>query len=87
MKHAPESSSETPDVREIPPPSVREFLTAEEAAELLNLAPKTIYALASAGDLPGAAKIGGALRIHRPTLIASFSPGKKSGSRASRRRS
>jgi excisionase family DNA binding protein len=79
MKHAPESSSETPDVRE--------FLTAEEAAELLQLASKTIYALAAAGDLPGAAKVGGALRIHKPTLLLSFAPGKKSGSRSPMRRS
>ncbi len=62
-----------------------EFLTVEETAALLRLAPKSVYDLISRGEVPGASKIGGAVRVHRPTLVASLS-GQKSAQRSRRRR-
>ncbi len=49
-----------------------EFITADEAAVLLRLNPKTVRAYAAAGQIPGAQRIGGKIRIHRSTLVASF---------------
>jgi excisionase family DNA binding protein len=49
-----------------------EFLTADEAAGLLRVAPKTVRAYAAEGKIPGARIICGKLRVHRPTLVASF---------------
>ncbi len=49
-----------------------EFLTISEAAVLLRLNPGTVYKMAKRGEIAGAAKIGRAWRVHRPTLISSL---------------
>lgn len=49
-----------------------EFLTVDEAAELLRLDRKTVYGMATRRELPGARKMGRVYRIHRPTLEGAF---------------
>ncbi|MEL6545409.1 MAG: helix-turn-helix domain-containing protein [Myxococcota bacterium] len=60
------------------------FLTIEETAELLRLNPGSIYKMAQRGEVPGAAKIGRAWRIHRDTLLRSLMSETR-GPRSSRR--
>lgn len=45
-------------------------LTVDEAAELLRVDRKTVYSMDQRGKLPGVRRVGRAIRIHRPTLIA-----------------
>lgn len=47
-----------------------EVLTVEEVAKLLRLDRKTVYAMVQKNRLPGARRFGGAIRIHKPTLVA-----------------
>jgi len=46
------------------------LLRPSEAAELLGVSRSKVYELAQAGDLAGALRLGGSVRIHRPTLEA-----------------
>lgn len=73
------------DAPEAPPAADAgpEFLTIAEAAAWLRFNPKSFTELVGRGEVPGASKIGGVWRIHRPTVVASFqgqigaSPAKK----------
>lgn len=47
-----------------------DLLTVSEAATLLRVSTKTVYELVRTKSLPGAAKIGGIIRINRETLLA-----------------
>lgn len=47
-----------------------EMLTVDEAATLLRLNRKTVYVMVDKRQLPGAKRFRGAIRIHRPTLLA-----------------
>jgi excisionase family DNA binding protein len=46
-----------------------EILTVDEAAALLRMDRKTVYALVEKRQLPGARRLGKCIRIHRPTLL------------------
>jgi excisionase family DNA binding protein len=50
------------------------FLTVEEASELLRVNRKTLYDAIRLGQVPGVARLGRILRIHRDTLLT-WSPG------------
>ncbi|MDD5308331.1 MAG: helix-turn-helix domain-containing protein [Deltaproteobacteria bacterium] len=54
-------------------PALPEFLTIEEACDLLRLDRRTIYGMIERGELPGARRCGRTYRIHRPSMISSFS--------------
>jgi excisionase family DNA binding protein len=45
------------------------FLTVEEAAELLRVNRKTLYEAIRLDQVPGVARLGRILRIHRDTLL------------------
>ena len=45
-----------------------EYLTIKEVCELLKIGERTVYHLARAGRLPGAAKVGGQWRVNRAKL-------------------
>ena len=45
------------------------MLTVDELAALLRVEPKTIYRAVKLGEIPGARRLGRAIRIHRPTLL------------------
>ena len=47
-----------------------ELLTIPETCALLRLGERTVYQMAREGRLPGATKVGGQWRVHRPTLLA-----------------
>jgi excisionase family DNA binding protein len=49
--------------------SVPEFLTVEEAAELLRVNRKTLYEAIRLEQVPGVARIGKALRLRRAALL------------------
>lgn len=51
------------------------MLSVDETAALLRLNRKTVYELVKAGDLPGAQRFAGTIRVHKATLLASFSVG------------
>ncbi len=51
------------------PPVDPVVLTVDETAELLRCDRKTVYTAIERGKLPGARKIGRAIRIHRATLL------------------
>jgi excisionase family DNA binding protein len=59
------------------------FITVDEAAELMRLDRKTVYQCVKDGELPGARRVKGAVRIHRATLIEWF---RGPAARRSRRR-
>jgi excisionase family DNA binding protein len=46
------------------------LLRPAEAAALLAVSRTRVYELAARGDLPGVIRLGGSVRIHRPTLEA-----------------
>jgi excisionase family DNA binding protein len=46
------------------------LLRPAEAAELLSMSRSRLYGMAQAGELPGVVRLGGSVRIHRPTLEA-----------------
>ncbi|WP_140874501.1 helix-turn-helix domain-containing protein [Myxococcus xanthus] len=52
-------------------PGVPDFLTVEEAAALLRVNRKTLYASIRLGQMPGVVRIGKSLRVHRDALIGS----------------
>jgi excisionase family DNA binding protein len=45
------------------------ILTVDELAGLLRVNRKTAYAAISAGEIPGARRIGGSIRVHRDTVL------------------
>lgn len=57
--------------------NVPAFLTVEEAAELLRVNRKTLYEAIRLGQVPGVARLGRILRIHRDTLLT-WRPGNDS---------
>jgi excisionase family DNA binding protein len=50
-----------------------EFLTVEECAQYLRLDRKTVYSMIRRGELPGARRCGRTYRIHRASVVSSFS--------------
>ena len=50
--------------------SDRLLLRPAEAAALLAMSRSKVYALAQSGELVGVVRVGGSVRIHRPTLEA-----------------
>jgi excisionase family DNA binding protein len=44
------------------------LLRPAEAALLLAMSRSRIYELAARGELPGVVRVGGSVRLHRPTL-------------------
>jgi excisionase family DNA binding protein len=44
------------------------LLRPSELVALLGLSRSRIYSLAQAGELPGVVRLGGSVRVHRPTL-------------------
>lgn len=52
-----------------------DFITVDECAGLLRLNRKTVYDAIKGGQLAGARTVRGTIRIHRPTLLASFDGG------------
>jgi excisionase family DNA binding protein len=63
------------------PPSV---LTVDEVAGLLRVNRKTVYELISRGEIPGARRLGRALRFSREAVLEWLRQG--CGSRSSRRK-
>lgn len=65
--------------KRLPDPKSRKaedsFITVDEAAELMRLNRKTVYQSVNDGELPGARRVGGAVRIHRATLLEWFRGG------------
>ena len=51
-----------------PEPVSQDMLTVEEAAALLRLNKKTVYAAIQQGTFPGVFKVGRAIRIRRDAL-------------------
>ena len=49
-----------------------EFLTVQETAQLLRIAPNTVYDLHSRGRLPGGRRLGRSIRFHRETVVEWF---------------
>lgn len=47
-----------------------EVLTADEAATLLRVSRKAVYAAASRGEIPGAFRVGRSIRFSRTALVA-----------------
>jgi excisionase family DNA binding protein len=47
-----------------------EVLTADEAAALLRVSRKAIYAAANRGEIPGAFRLGRSIRFSRAALVA-----------------
>jgi excisionase family DNA binding protein len=52
-----------------------EFVSVEQMAACLGVNRKTIYDAVNAGELPGAQKLRGKIRIHKPTVLAWFASG------------
>jgi excisionase family DNA binding protein len=46
------------------------LLRPTELVALLGMSRSRIYSLAQAGELPGVVRLGGSVRVHRPTLEA-----------------
>jgi excisionase family DNA binding protein len=55
---------------------IENYLTPEEAAEILKLHPETVRRMLNDGRLPGA-KLGGSWRIRQSDLDAIFNAGKE----------
>ena len=62
----------------------REVLTVDEVAELLRVNRKTVYAAIKLGEIPGARRIGGAIRLHRTTVLTWSAAGQGRVSRGRR---
>lgn len=48
------------------------FITVDEAAAILRLNRKTVYDMVRDGELPGAKKCRGTIRINKDIMLASF---------------
>ncbi|MCP3060952.1 helix-turn-helix domain-containing protein [Myxococcus sp. K38C18041901] len=53
------------------PPVLPDFLTVDEAANLLRVNRKTLYEAIRLGSVPGVVRIGKALRVRRDALVGS----------------
>jgi excisionase family DNA binding protein len=53
-----------------PPPESWPVLTVEELAAMLRIERKTAYAAIRRGEIPGARRIGGVIRISRERVLA-----------------
>ena len=60
-------------------------VTIEELSAYLRLNHKTVRDAIARGDIPGVRRIGGAIRIHRDTVLGWLSSGKGNASSSSRR--
>ncbi|MFB1484199.1 helix-turn-helix domain-containing protein [Corallococcus sp. RDP092CA] len=67
-RHTCQKGPATP--AEPPTAAAPEFLTVEEAAALLRVNRKTLYEAIRLGQVPGIARLGRVLRIHRDALLA-----------------
>ncbi len=47
-----------------------DIITVDELAEYMKVNRKTIYDAVRDGELPGARKLRGTIRIHKPTVLA-----------------
>lgn len=47
-----------------------DIITVVELATYMKVNPKTIYDMVTAGELPGAQRFRGTIRIHFPTVLA-----------------
>jgi excisionase family DNA binding protein len=61
------------------------FATIDEVAAILRLERKAIYRLAKRGDLPGCRRLGGAYRVHLPTVLQWFASGPRTDRKRARR--
>lgn len=52
-----------------------DFVNVDQIAECIGVNRKTIYDAVNAGELPGAQKLRGTIRIHKPTVLAWFELG------------
>lgn len=59
------------------------LLTVQETAKLLRVNRTTVYKMVEANELPGVRRLGRAIRIHRPTVVA-WLAGENSAPRARR---
>jgi excisionase family DNA binding protein len=69
-----------------PPEQLPPVLTADEVAKILRLDRKTVYAALARGEIPGARRIGRAVRLHRDTVLDWLAQGQGRVSRSRRRR-
>ena len=63
-------------------PEVRVVLTVDELAALLRCNRKTVYAAINRGEIPGVRRLGGAIRIHRDTVLTWLGHGQVRASRS-----
>ena len=52
------------------PPLEEVLLTVDEMAALLKVHPKSVYAMAAEGALPGLRRLGRRVRFYRPEVVA-----------------
>ena len=69
------------DAHDVPnvSPTMPLLMTVEEVAALLRIKPKTAYSMIASRQVPGGRRVGGVVRVHRDTLIASFQAAGASG--------
>lgn len=60
----------------------RVVLTVDELAVLLRCNRKTVYAAIHRGEIPGVRRLGGAIRIHRDTVLTWLGHGQVRASRS-----
>jgi excisionase family DNA binding protein len=54
-----------------------DIITVDELAEYMRVNRKTIYEAVKAGEIPGARRIGGTIRIHKPTVLTWLEKGEE----------
>lgn len=81
----PSSNAPTSPPLPLPPLSLETVFTVEDVARLLKMTPKAVYARAERGQLPGAFRIGRALRFRGPELVACLIEGRAPSPRRTRR--
>lgn len=52
-----------------------DIITVDELAAYMKVNRKTIYGAVKLGELPGAVRVCGAIRIHKPTVLAWLATG------------
>ncbi len=62
-----------------------DIISVDELAEYLKLNRKTVYEMVSAGELPGARRLRGTIRIHFPTVLAWLEKGEAPKQRKARK--
>lgn len=60
--------------------------TVPEIADLLRVAPKTVYAMIDRGELPGVRRVGRTIRISRSAVLRWLTEGQGRVSRSQRKR-